>query len=67
MVQPVPGPASTANALNISSPLEGSNQNLKLFKRGKHMSGVPNNTGNKRFPKPPIRIGMTIKKIIKRA
>ena len=47
--------------------LKGSNQNLKLFKRGKHISCAPSNKGSKRLPNPPIRIGITIKKIIKNA
>ena len=29
------------------------------------MSGPPTNKGNKKLPKPPIKAGMTIKKIIK--
>jgi hypothetical protein len=40
------------------------NQNDKLFKRGKAISGAPINKGINQFPKPPIKIGITIKKII---
>lgn len=45
----------------------GSNQNLRLFIRGNAMSGAPNMRGRSQLPKPPIMIGMTIKKIIKNA
>jgi hypothetical protein len=43
------------------------NQNLMLFKRGKAMSGAPNINGTSQFPNPPIRMGITIKKIITKA
>jgi hypothetical protein len=45
----------------------GRSQNLKLFNRGKAMSGAPIIRGINQFPKPPIRIGITAKKIIKNA
>lgn len=45
----------------------GSNQNLMLFIRGKAMSGAPIISGTSQLPKPPIIIGMTIKKIIIKA
>jgi len=35
-----------------------------LFIRGKAMSGAPNISGTSQFPKPPIIMGITIKKII---
>ena len=35
-----------------------------LFKRGNAISGAPNIKGTNQFPKPPIKIGITIKKII---
>jgi hypothetical protein len=47
--------------------LQGNNQKLKLFKRGKAISGAPIITGTNQFPKPPIKIGITIKKIIMNA
>ena len=37
---------------------------LKLFKRGKLISATPIIIGKNQFPKPPIAIGITIKKII---
>jgi hypothetical protein len=38
-----------------------------LFIRGKAISGAPNIKGTNQFPKPPIKIGITIKKIITKA
>lgn len=38
-----------------------------LFIRGKAMSGAPIIKGTSQFPKPPIIIGMTMKKIITKA
>jgi hypothetical protein len=43
------------------------NQNLILFKRGKAMSGAPSINGTSQLPNPPIKIGITIKKIIIKA
>jgi hypothetical protein len=42
-------------------------QNLILFKRGKAISQELNIIGINQFPKPPIIIGITIKKIITKA
>jgi len=42
----------------------GNNQKLKLFKRGKAISGAPIKMGTNQLPKPPIITGMTIKKIM---
>jgi hypothetical protein len=56
------------------SPLErrriregGSSQKLKLFIRGNAISGAPIISGISQFPKPPIIIGITMKKIITKA
>lgn len=38
-----------------------------LFIRGKAISGTPNVRGTSQFPKPPIMIGITIRKIIIKA
>jgi hypothetical protein len=38
-----------------------------LFIRGNAMSGAPSIRGTSQFPKPPIRIGITMKKIITNA
>jgi hypothetical protein len=67
MVHPVPAPVPINKDLIIKTPLKGKSQKLKLFSRGKHISWAPNNRGIRRLPKPPIRIGITIKKIIKNA
>lgn len=44
----------------------GINQNLKLFSRGKAMSGAPSIKGTSQFPNPPMKIGITMKKIIRK-
>ena len=43
-----------------------SSQKLKLFRRGKAMSGAPIISGMNQLPKPPISAGMIVKKIIVR-
>lgn len=45
----------------------GKSQNLILFIRGKAMSGAPSIRGTNQFPNPPIKIGITIKKIMMNA
>jgi hypothetical protein len=45
----------------------GSSQNLMLFIRGKAISGAPSIRGTSQLPKPPIIMGITIKKIIIKA
>jgi len=66
-VQPVPAPDST-KVEKTKSPREGgNNQKETLFILGKAISGAPIINGKKKFPKPPIIIGITIKKIIKNA
>jgi hypothetical protein len=45
----------------------GNNQKLTLLRRGKAISGLPIKIGTNQFPNPPIKIGITIKKIIKKA
>lgn len=64
-VQPVPAPFSTAADDTRRINDGGINQNLRLFIRGNAMSGAPSIKGSNQFPKPPIKIGITIKKIIK--
>jgi len=66
-VHPVATPPSiTLESIN-SEKDGGKSQKLKLFIRGKAMSGAPNCNGNNQFPNPPISIGITIKKIITNA
>jgi len=67
MVQPVPGPDPIRKEPNIKIALKGSNQKLRLFSRGKHISCAPSKRGKSKLPNPPIKIGITIKKIIKKA
>lgn len=45
----------------------GRSQKLMLFMRGNAMSGAPIIRGTNQFPKPPIIIGITIKKIMTKA
>jgi hypothetical protein len=66
-VQPVPAPLSTKELDNSNTKAGTRNQNLILFIRGKAMSLAPNIKGTSQFPKPPIKIGITIKKIIIKA
>jgi hypothetical protein len=42
----------------------GRSQNLILFIRGNAISGAPSIKGTNQFPNPPMRMGITIKKII---
>lgn len=66
-VQPVPAPDST-HPLKRSNVKAGiKNQNLILFSRGKAISGAPIINGTSQFPNPPIRIGITMKKIMIKA
>jgi hypothetical protein len=66
-VHPVPAPLSTILLVNNNVKEGGSNQNLMLFIRGNATSGAPNISGSSQFPKPPIMIGITIKKMITKA
>jgi len=45
----------------------GRSQKEKLFMRGKAISGDPISRGAIQFPKPPIIVGITKKKIITKA
>jgi len=66
-VHPPLGPPEI-NILRTKKKREGNiNHTLRLFTRGKHKSKAPLNNGTNQFPKAPIRIGIIIKKIIKRA
>lgn len=66
-VQPVPAPASIPDEASSRSNDGGRSQKLILFMRGNAMSGAPIINGTSQFPKPPIMIGITIKKIITKA
>jgi hypothetical protein len=66
-VQPVPAPLSTKLEDNNNIKDGGNNQKLMLFKRGNAISGAPIIIGTNQLPNPPIKIGITIKKIIIKA
>lgn len=66
-VHPVPAPASTPDEANRRINEGGRSQKLMLFIRGKAISGAPIIRGINQLPKPPIIIGMTMKKIITKA
>lgn len=63
----MPAPASTPDEARRRRKDGGRSQKLMLFIRGNAMSGAPIISGINQFPKPPIMIGMTIKKIITKA
>jgi hypothetical protein len=63
-VQPVPTPPSITLDINNKVNAGGNNQKLKLFNRGKAISGAPKSIGTNQLPKPPTSIGIVIKKII---
>lgn len=63
-VQPLPTPLDS-NILNTSNPsLNGSNQKEKLLSRGNAISLHPSIMGMSQFLNPPIKTGITKKKII---
>jgi len=64
MVHPVPAPVSTKADKTRQISDGGNNQKLMLFIRGNAISGAPIIKGTNQLPKPPIRIGITMKKII---
>jgi len=66
-VQPVPAPFSTAADDRRSIRDGGNSQNLILLSRGNAISGAPSIRGRSQFPKPPIKTGITRKKIIRKA
>jgi hypothetical protein len=63
----VPAPLSTNDLDNNITKAGRKNQNLILFIRGNAISAAPNIRGTNQFPKPPIKKGITIKKIIMKA
>lgn len=66
-VHPVPAPLSTRPPAKSNVNEGGRSQNLMLFIRGKAISGAPIIRGTSQLPKPPIIIGITMKKIIIKA
>lgn len=67
MVHPAPTPLSTSLLIKSKRRDGGRSQNLRLFSRGKAMSGDPKRRGMSQFPNPPIKMGITAKKIIIKA
>jgi hypothetical protein len=66
-VHPVPTPPSiTLESINNEKD-GGNNQKLRLFILGNAISKVPSCIGIIQFPNPPIKIGITIKKIMTNA
>jgi hypothetical protein len=63
-VHPVPAPLSTSELESNITSAGIKNQNLILFIRGKAISLAPSIKGTNQLPNPPIKIGITIKKII---
>jgi hypothetical protein len=64
IVHPVPAPFSIMLAKTNNNKLGGNNQKDILLSLGKAMSGPPTINGIKKLPNPPIKAGITIKKII---
>lgn len=65
-VHPVPAPFSTAADDTRRIRDGGISQNLRLFIRGNAISGAPSISGRSQLPNPPIKIGITIKKIMRK-
>lgn len=59
---PAPPPINILVIINVMA--TGNNQKLKLFRRGNAISGQHKNKGNNQLPKPPMRAGITMKKIM---
>ena len=66
-VHPVPAPKPTSSLIIIKSNATGTNQNLKLFKRGNAISATFIIKGKSQLPNPPTATGITKKKIIRKA
>jgi len=66
-VHPVPAPASKILDRSRNKKEGIRSQNERLFIRGKAMSATPSIRGISQLPKPPIEIGITMKKIITKA
>jgi len=64
IVHPSPAPILIIEEITNIKNEQGNSQNLKLFSRGKIISGIFKYNGSIQFPKPPITIGIIKKKII---
>jgi len=67
IVHPNPLPMLNSDEITSIKNEHGNNQKLKLFRRGKIMSGMFKYNGSIQFPKPPITIGIIKKKIMIKA
>ena len=63
----MPTPASTREDETSKKRDGGNNQKLILFNLGNVISQAPIIMGTNQLPKPPIAVGITKKKIIKKA
>jgi hypothetical protein len=59
-----PGSPSTNSEIRSSANEAGNSQNEMLFMRGNAMSGAPIISGTNQLPKPPIKAGISVKKIM---
>lgn len=66
-VQPVPAPCSTKVEPIKRRRAGGNSQKLRLFSLGKAISGEPMYSGINQLPNPPIKTGITKKKIMTNA
>lgn len=66
-VHPVPTPASRILDRRRNKKEGIRSQNERLFIRGKAISATPSMSGMSQLPKPPMEIGITMKKIITKA
>jgi len=66
-VHPVPTPLSNRDERRRRVKEGIRSQNERLFIRGKAISATPNIKGSNQLPKPPMEIGITMKKIIIKA
>jgi hypothetical protein len=66
-VHPVPTPVSTIEEASRRRKDGGRSQKLMLFIQGNAISGAPIISGTNQLPNLPIRIGITMKKIITKA
>ena len=62
----MPAPPATWLEASSSAKAGTSSQKLMLLSRGNAMSGAPIISGTDQLPKPPIKAGITVKKIIVR-
>ena len=65
MVQPVPAPVPIVADTTKRTKAGTRTQKLKLFIRGKAISGAPIIIGTNQLPNPPIKAGITTKNTIR--